>query len=602
MIDHASTPPRFVYRQVIVVLLVGFSIVMSAIISRTVFERLPHLEDEVAYFFQAKVFARGDLVIGTPQPYRAYWQPFVVDYASTGHRFGKYTPGWPGLLAVGVNLGQPWVVNAFLAGLTVALVYRLGREIFTPDVGVIAAALTAFSPMALLLNASLMGHTAALCFTTLFMVAYWRMARQGSHALRWGLLAGFALGMVVITRPLTAVGIATPFIGWNAVRLAVPFVRSIRKRDLEPRRYQVFFDTLRPLLALGIVTLIIASAIPIFNAAATGNPAQNLYTLVWDYDQIGFGECCGQHGHTLEKGVRQMRWDFALTAADMFGWQIGAITDAVRDHWLNGADYFPNVGLSWILLPFGLILGLRRRWSWAWLAVGAFWLLLLGPVINAGADIHTTLVPLWVIFGIVWMLAALGIVTAFNHHPSATWTWLLLAVPLCLIGVHLAYWIGSQRYSTRYYYEGLAAAALLSALPIAWLMRRVGRWPVYVLLALILLFVFATYTTPRITVLYRFNRVSQEIIEAVQDRRQGDRPVLVIVTGPGSGDDRALWRSRGSLMAVTSPYLDSDIVVAWDYTPGEDGVRDAILTRFPDRQVIEMTARGNDVWFVEETP
>ncbi len=232
-----------------------FTFFMSALVSRTVFERLPHLEDEVAYLFQAKLFARGDAVIESPQPQRAYWQPFVVDYKPTGNRFGKYTPGWPLILAVGVNLGQAWLVNAWLAGLTVALVYRLGREIFTPDVGVIAAALTAFSPFALLLNATLMGHTAALFFTTLFLYAYWRMEQQGRGRLRWGALAGLALGIVVITRPLTALGVAAPLVLWSGVRLILPFVRDGILAIRRTRR-SVFF-----------------SAIPIFSTI--GKPAHS---------------------------------------------------------------------------------------------------------------------------------------------------------------------------------------------------------------------------------------------------------------------------------------------------------------------------------------
>jgi hypothetical protein len=103
---------------------------------------------------------------------------------------------------------------------------------------------------------------------------------------------------------------------------------------------------------------------------------------------------------------------------------------------------------------------------------------------------------------------------------------------------------------------------------------------------------------PRISALYHFNTINQEVIDAVERRRTGDAPLLVIVSAPATGDDRLRWRAHGSLMAVTSPFLDSEIVVAWDYL--DEGVREAILDRFPDRQVIEMIARGNDAWFVDE--
>ncbi len=180
--------------QIAVIGLAFFAFFMSALVSRTVFERLPHLEDEVAYLFQAKVFAHGDIVIPSPQPHRTYWQPFVIDYHET--RFSKYTPGWSAILAIGVVLGETWIINAFFAALTIALVYRLGSDIFNPDVGLIAAGLTAFSPMALLLNASLMGHSAALFFTTLFLLAYLQIERRGQ--LKWGFVAGISLGFIVI--------------------------------------------------------------------------------------------------------------------------------------------------------------------------------------------------------------------------------------------------------------------------------------------------------------------------------------------------------------------------------------------------------------------
>ncbi|MAS32559.1 MAG: hypothetical protein CL610_01045 [Anaerolineaceae bacterium] len=540
------------YHRTLALILVAFSIGMSALISNRVFERLPHLEDEVAYLFQAKTYAGGQLVVDIPEARRAYWQPFVVDYTPAGNRFSKYTPGWPMLLAMGVLLGQAWVINALLSGLNVALVYRLGREVFSPDAGLIAAALTAFSPMALLLNSTLMGHTAALCGVTLFMYAYWRIER-GRHALRWGVVAGLALGLVIATRPLTAIGMTFPFILWSGFRVLRADIRYTRNHESAVHVRQV----LTPLLTLAAVTLLISAVIPIYSYAATGDPTKNLYTLVWSYDRVGFGECCGRNGHTLEKGLRHVRFDLSLMAADLFGWQLQdvtglprhigqwlttgemgtSITPALQDHLQTEGDYWLLTGISWILLPFGLLVGFRKRW-----------------------------------------------------------TWLLAGAALSLIAVHMAYWIGSQRYSTRYYFETLQAFALLSALPIAWLIQRTRRrWLIYALLTASLIYTLYAYSTPRIHALYRFNFITPEVIEGVNARRSSDEPVLVVVTGT---DVR--WRALGALMSQTSPYLDSDIVVAWDNL--QPGLRDQIEARFRDREIIEMAAEGNNSWFVDEPP
>jgi 4-amino-4-deoxy-L-arabinose transferase-like glycosyltransferase len=592
--NNSSTTQLTRY-QWAVVALAFFTFFMSAFLSRTVFERLPHLEDEVAYLFQARVFARGDIIIETPQPRRAYWQPFVVDH--NGSRFSKYTPGWPGLLSLGVNVGQTWVINAFFAVLTVALVYRLGSNLFNRDVGLIAASLTAFSPMALLLNASLMGHTPALFFTTLFILAYRKIEK--THRIRWGMVAGFSLGMVVILRPLTAIGIGVPFIIWSVIRV----IDSLIKRD-----WQHVSRVLIPLIALSVVTLVIASAIPIYNYMATGEASRNLYTFVWNYDQLGYGECCGRHGHTLERAMRHARFDLSLTAADVFGWQLGAITDEIRQHWLVESDYFPNIGLGFFLLPFGVLVGFlttryrpSRRVSLA-LLVG--WLIGLAVFLSLALDTgndrirDVTFAWLWVIGAAIWLLAPL-IVLRDKRVWQARWTWLLLCVALGLVLAQMTYWIGSQRYSTRYYFEGLASFSILSALPIAYVARHWNRLIIYIVVALILVYSLADYSLSRVTVLTEFNRINQGLIDDIKARQEGDTPLLVLMNGALSGDNRVRWRALGTLMAVTSPYLDSEIIGAWDYDSPE--ARAEILASFPNRQVIEMYASGNEIEFVDST-
>lgn len=572
-------------------LLVLFSFILSAVVSSQVFEHLPHLEDEDAYLWEARALAGGQAVLTSTDPSRPFWQPFVLD--REGKRFGKYPLGWPGLLAVGVLLGQTWVINAFLAAATVALTYRLGREIFNPDTGVFAAGLVAFSPMALLLNGTLMGHTSALCTTMLFLYAYWRMTRE-RRTLLWGVVAGIALGLTVINRPVAGIAVAAPLIALSAVRLIRAFFEArIVARNLDSARINLteLLQTLKPLLALSVITVVIALIIPLFNWMATGDPSKNLYTMVWSYDSLGFGEGHGRNIHTLEKGLRQTRWDLSLTAADVFGWQTGSIDANAREHILNEADYWPNVGLSWLLLPFGLLIGFRRRWWWwaIWLALGAF---IFMQTTNLPKELlqNPQFAYLWMGGGAVWVLIPFTFLLFRKPDDQQIWTYVLLAIPLGLIGLHIAYWIGSQRYSTRYYYEMLGAFALLSAIPLGWLARRFDRLSVYIVFAGLMVYSLMGYSKPRIEPLYRFNWVSPELIEAVNSRRTGDATVLVIVQGT---DVR--WRSYGSLMVSTSPYLDSDIVAAWDNQ--QPGMRDAIIALFPGRQVIQMTADGNRACF-----
>ena len=604
---NSKTQPQSTFNgfQLIVVGLVFFSFFMSALISRTVFERLPHLEDEVAYLFQARVFARGDIMVDIEQPSNAYWQPFVVSYQQTGNRFSKYTPGWSSILSLGVNFGQEWVINAFFGALTVALVFRLGSEIFNPDVGMVASALTAFSPMTLLLNASFMSHTSAMFFFTMFMYCYWRITLK-RNTIRWGILAGLMLGMMVVNRPLTAIGLIVPFAIYSIVRLLRALYNDVQQNS-DKRVYQ-FIPTLRPLVIFGMIALMFASAIPFYNATATDHASLNLYTLVWEYDRVGFGTCCGRssvrgdmQGHSILKGLRHTRFDLSLTAADLFGWQIGQIDEAVERHLQVESDYYPLLGLSWLLIPFGLVIGLRRiTWKFgALLALGWFVIPL-----SQNADFlsqSNAQIWQWVIGGALIVLTlGIAIMLERKRDPKSLWVWLFASVALSLVFTHLAYWIGSQRYSTRYYFEAISSLALLSAIPIAWLARQYGRTLVYVVFGGLLVYSLYFYSTPRIHALYRYNHISPVQAEAVRERADDpDMPILVIATDADGDDTVTRWRSYGSLMVLTSPYLDSEIVVARDFLPG-GGIREEIIERFPDYQIVEMYVNGNEWWFPEE--
>lgn len=612
-----------------------FSFAMSAIISRAVFERLPHLEDELAYLFQARVFASGQIVADLPLPSGPYWQPFIVQHTSDlkpqGGRVGKYPPGWPALLGIGELLGAMWWVNAAFSALTVGLTYRLGREIFGKDVGLIAAILTAFSPMALLLNGTLMSHSSALFFTTLFYYAFWRLRviqKRSANSVatsvtrsvwRCALVAGMSLGMVTINRPLTGIAIALPFVLMSFLLLGRKLVTATHR----------FIPTLKPLLVLGAGAVLVTSAIPFFNWAATGDPTKNLYLLVWEYDRVGFGAAgeFGPNGHNLTKGVQFARYDLSLTAADLFGWQVGEpfmpetdaerleVSDAescnaylpmrLQVHLRTCSGYWRGAGLSWVLLLPGLLIGFRRRWAWVWIGAGIAWIFAAEDAIVAQLrDATSNTLALWAVYGVFWGFVPLAFVSPSEDDPRPTWTWLFFGVIASIIVLHFAYWIGSQRYSTRYYFEALTAAAILSAIPLGWLITRLktravpfGTHAVYTLMALVCLWSFFTYSTPRIDALRGYNRVSGAYLDAINARRQTDKPLLVLATG----EKPVRWRATGVLMAQTHPDLDGDIVVAWDDTENPD-TRQNILDRFPDREVIEIRVSEENAWFPGDCP
>jgi hypothetical protein len=372
-----------------------------------------------------------------------------------------------------------------------------------------------------------------------------------------------------------------------------------------------FGQHLKPLLLLSICTLILASSIPAFSWVATGDPGQNLYELVWDYDRVGFGEGYGRNTHRIAKGFNHTRFDLTLTAADMFGWQFEPIGEEEVNHLVNEADYYPARGYSFVLLPFGLIMGIffyepkdwknRLMWFSVWALLAFYWAIFPHELSNPNSNfwpvfnffkLQASLIDdptfswFWVITALGWLYLPL-INFLHDKKPQAAYTWLMMTLVLGIVVVQMTYWIGSQRYSTRYYYEALAAAALLTAIPLGWLAQKFSRKLILAAVLGLSIFTLYFYSTPRINVLYHFNGVRGDLIAEVEAARVDERPILVIVNGPTSPDsERVRWAAYGSLLGVTSPYLDSDIVVVRD----TGGMREQLIAAYPDRQVIDVDA------------
>jgi len=302
---------------------------LAALISQGIFERIPHVEDEAAYLFQAQVFAQGRLKVPTPPYPTSYWSPFVLDFQ--GQRFGKYPPGYPLLLSLGVLVGQPWIVNALMASLTLYALACAGRVIYSPVTGLLAAALGLSVPVFLAMSGTLLSHPTSLLFATLLLWAFASLIQKPADSYRWhyAVVAGLALGCLFITRPFDAIGVSLPF----ALYLLVWGLRV--DRDL---------------IRQGVIT---AAIVMLFGllllaywyrlAGTLGNP----YTLLWPYDRPGFGPNFGPEGYTLATGLRYLRVNLRDLATGFLGWP----------GYLN---------ILFTLLPF--ILRPRDRWNYLLLA------------------------------------------------------------------------------------------------------------------------------------------------------------------------------------------------------------------------------------------
>lgn len=240
--------------------------VLSALAARAVHRWLlgdfAHVMDEIAYLFQAKVFATGHVSAPALDPPAAFNMWFVDD---RGARTGIFPPGFPFVLASFLRFGfAPWA-NPVLHGVTVVVLSRSGERLAGPTIGLLVAALYAMSPQAILLAATFMSHTLVALTASVVLLYTVDLAfaadtdGPGSHPTRsWSLVTGAALGITAATRPLCAVVLAASI-------LVAGFLLPRGRTNLS--KYGGLTVVLIALGALPFVLGLLA-----FNAKVTGSP------------------------------------------------------------------------------------------------------------------------------------------------------------------------------------------------------------------------------------------------------------------------------------------------------------------------------------------
>lgn len=339
------------------------TIVACGAVSFIWLDAIPHLVDESAYLFQSRVFAAGQLWAQPPEhPQFFEHEQLIVQ----GERwFSKYPPLFSALLALGVLLGAPWLVNPFLAACTGWLVYRLGCRLAGPLWGLLAWALLLASPFFVVMGATFMAHMLAALLTAAFLLCLFHGLDGTSGG--WWFGAGCCLSLAIVTRPYTAFLVALA---------AAPFVVAhlVRRRS-----WRITFKTPAALLAgvlPGIVLFFVWGALH----ADPANPSLNLYAQNNSSDTLGFGpdkgadwlKTWGTTGHTPAKAMRATHQYLDYTSRHLFGWPV-RLSLALA---LAGFGWSRRRRDAWLLalVPLALVVGHGFYWATQHLAYGArYW-------------------------------------------------------------------------------------------------------------------------------------------------------------------------------------------------------------------------------------
>lgn len=217
---HRGSLTETIYRRFDALLQTGNPGVVLAIVSLnlglTLFTALvtlrdfPNSADEYSYLLSAQLFTEGRLWVPSPEPREFFTLIHVIN---DGHYYGRYPPGWPLILSVGMLLNAPWLVNPVVGMLTLVLIHRMARENFSREGANAALYAAAGNPFLIFNSASYFSHPSCLLFMTLFAYTSLRCLKEPSVRVPY-LLMGASLGAAFLIRPYTSLALALPFGAW----------------------------------------------------------------------------------------------------------------------------------------------------------------------------------------------------------------------------------------------------------------------------------------------------------------------------------------------------------------------------------------------------
>lgn len=175
-------------------------------------------EDDLTYFFQARLFAHGQAMLPTSQ-----WGPLADAFEwwwtirGTRGICSFQIPGHSLLLAPGVWLGQFSLVPAVEAAVTGYGAYWGALLLFGRRTAALTAVLFVTSPYVQTSFSSYSASTSAACMVSL---AFWAWAGLLRRETAWrAFVLGVCVGLICWMRPAAALFVSVPMAAWLLIRL-----------------------------------------------------------------------------------------------------------------------------------------------------------------------------------------------------------------------------------------------------------------------------------------------------------------------------------------------------------------------------------------------
>jgi hypothetical protein len=179
--------------------------------------------DEHAYLISAELMAEGRLSVPSPEPRDFFHTNNVLN---NGRYYGKYPPGWPALLSLGVRMGATWVIAPLLGALSLGMIYAAARRHFSIEMANVSLLSMLCCPFFLFNSGSYFSHSACLAAAVLLLFATLEVLKEPTRPWPYGVL-GLAFGLGFTIRPFTLLVLAVV----PAIHL---IGRAVRRKQFAP--------------------------------------------------------------------------------------------------------------------------------------------------------------------------------------------------------------------------------------------------------------------------------------------------------------------------------------------------------------------------------
>lgn len=344
---------------------------VTMFLSVVIYQRHPHVQDEVLYLYQARTFSQGMLTTPAPEAPEGFFI-YMIPFRSEAW-YSPFPPGWPALLSVGVSLKVPWLVNPFLSAVNILLAFSIFASLFPRRYARLATLGLAVSPWFLFMGMNFMSHTFMLTCGLAAGLALLSVRKQPRLIL--GLVVGAFVGVLSLIRPMDSLVIGS--------LLSVVAFFTLPNRQ----RWKI-------LSGIGMGALALGSLVLLYNRAITGHPFSmplNSY-----YEQyygpktyaLGFGADRGINwaidplpGYRPLEALMNAALNLFSVNVELFGWATGSLL-LIGLAILWGYRFFSRTDIFFLALILVTVGSYALFWFSGGPDFGArYWYLLIFPLV-----------------------------------------------------------------------------------------------------------------------------------------------------------------------------------------------------------------------------